>query len=169
MECNITWSRSYPIQQYSKPKDWSSYKKPVLSVKAPNQARAFLWNRVEREVHHNADVPSIIRRTLHAKDQSWLNSFTITKKSFSKDIIENFWIFNIHGKKETANIHRIYGTFYSLELQWITSKIFLINSLYNLMCTFRKCTNAIGKGCKAYIGRCTILNYALLFMPIMSM
>ena len=37
------------------------------------------------------------------------------------------------------------------------------------MCTSAKFTNAIGKDCKAYLGTHTIVNYASLFMPIISM
>ena len=99
-------------------------------------------------------------------------------------------IFDLHGKKKTANIHRISGIFYRETLQWIASKFFrviitcfsyvmqfflhnlmiftlrqcnrlnlrktLFSDFYwvtmsqNLMCTFEKFTNAIGKGCKCF-------------------
>ena len=43
----------------------------------------------------------------------------------------------LHGENKTGNTHRIVGTFYSLALQWIASKFFLVNITF--FCTQCNC------------------------------
>ena len=57
-----------------------------------------------------------------------------------------------HGKKKTANIHRISASFYSVALQWIAPKFLLVNiTFFYTQCNYfdtilqiLRCDNATG-------------------------